>query len=120
MEFFRNDPEKTPNFPGNKVLKFHNDSWVTDYLDQFGDRTKTPISRTIIVLKNGDEYFWTNKAEWEESGKKSIPIRYEKTERTEMTMEEKNKKYLRLRRIKSIAKRKQLALSKLQVENKKN
>lgn len=117
MQFFKNDPENTPNFPGNKVLEFKNGNRVSDYLDQFGDRSKTPISRTIIVLKNGDEYFWTNKAEWEESGKKPIPIRYEKTERKVMTVEEKNRKSLRKRRIKSIAKRKLLALNKLQMDN---
>ena len=116
MGFFKNDFENTPNFPGNKILEFHSDSWVTDYLDQFGDRTKTPISRTTITLKNGDEYFWTNKAEWEESGKKPEPIRYEKTERKEMKMEEKNRKSLRKRRIKSIAKRKLMALNKLQMD----
>jgi len=103
MGFFKNDPENTPNFPGNKVLEFHNQSRVSDYLDQFGDRTKTPISRTTITLKNGDEYFWINKAEWEESGKKPIPIRYKKVKRTKPTMEEKNRKSIRKRLVRARA-----------------
>jgi hypothetical protein len=102
MAFFKNDKENTPNFPGNQKLEFENQNRLSEYLDRFGDPTKTPISRTMITLKSGDDYFWTNKAEWEEPEKKQVPIRYDKVEKKQ-SMEEKNKAYRRLRIVKAKA-----------------
>jgi hypothetical protein len=79
LSYFKKDAENIPNFPGNKVLEFQSQNRLSEYLDRFGDRSKTPIGRTTITLRTGEVYSWTNKAESEIIGKKQVPLRYEMT-----------------------------------------
>lgn len=76
---FKDDLEKTKNFPGNRVLEFSDPEKVKEYMDKFGDWQKSPISRTMIYLKSGEAYFWENRQEWESKTSPS-PIIYRKQE----------------------------------------
>ena len=105
LGIFKNDVDSIPNFPGSKSLVFPNHENVNDYIRKFGDRALTPISHTKLVLKSGEEYFWTNKTEWDYSKYNTAPIIYKKLP----TKEER----LRIAKVKAEAKLKLLKLLKI-------